>query len=82
MSRRTQKFVEEEQKNSYTAREVLEKDVNRRALTIGIGCMFFQQMTGINAIIFYMKHVFEISGSDISPEVCTTVVGTIQVPNT
>ncbi|XP_060854797.1 facilitated trehalose transporter Tret1-2 homolog [Rhopalosiphum padi] len=74
-----QKFVEEEQKNSYTAREVLEKDVNRRALTIGIGCMFFQQMTGINAIIFYMKHVFEISGSDISPEVCTTVVGTIQV---
>jgi len=77
----TQKFVEEEQKNSYTAREVLEKDVNRRALTIGIGCMFFQQMTGINAIIFYMKHVFEISGSDISPEVCTTIVGTIQVHN-
>jgi len=71
--------VEEEQKNSHTAREVLEKDVNRKALIIGVGCMFFQQTTGINVIIFYLKHVFEISGSDISPEVCTTVVGVIQV---
>jgi SP family facilitated glucose transporter-like MFS transporter 8 len=71
--------VEEEQKNSYTAREVLEKNVNRRALTIGIGCMFFQQMTGINVIIFYLKHIFENSGSEISPELSTTVVGTIQV---
>ncbi|VVC44858.1 Major facilitator superfamily domain,Sugar/inositol transporter,Major facilitator [Cinara cedri] len=74
-----QKFVEEEQSNRFTAREVLEKDVNRKALTIGIGCMFFQQMTGINVIIFYLKHIFETSGSDFSPEVSTTIVGIIQV---
>jgi len=71
--------VEEEQKNSYTAREVLEKDVNRKALTIGIGSMFFQQMSGISVVIFYLKHIFESSGSDISPEVSTTIVGVIQV---
>lgn len=75
----SQKFVEEEQNNSYTAREVLEKNVNRKALTIGIGCMLFQQMTGINVVIFYMKHIFESSGSDISPELSTTIVGIIQV---
>lgn len=71
--------MEEEQSNRFTAREVLEKDVNRKALTIGIGCMFFQQMAGINVIIFYLKHIFETSGSDFSPEVSTTIVGIIQV---
>lgn len=73
--------MEEERNNSYTAREVLEKDVNRKALTIGVGCMFFQQMSGINVIIFYMKHIFESSGSDINPELSTTIVGIIQVGN-
>ncbi|XP_050435946.1 facilitated trehalose transporter Tret1-like isoform X4 [Adelges cooleyi] len=74
-----QTFVDDEQKNQYTAREVLEKDVNRKALIIGVGCMFFQQLSGINVLIFYLKHIFESSGSNISPALSTTIVGVTQV---
>lgn len=34
---------------------------NRRALTIGLALMFFQQATGINILIFYLIDVFDVS---------------------
>lgn len=34
----------------------------RRALSIGIGIMFFQQFTGINTIIYYSPVIFKMAG--------------------
>lgn len=53
--------------------------VNRKALYIGIGCMFFQQATGINAIVFYMAGIFEATGSSVNPKTATIIVSAVQV---
>lgn len=50
-----------------------------RSAFIAIGLMFFQQMSGINAVIFYSNTIFKDSGSDLDPGVSTIIVGVIQV---
>ncbi|XP_060834889.1 facilitated trehalose transporter Tret1-2 homolog isoform X2 [Rhopalosiphum padi] len=72
-------FVEKQQSQSYTVLEVLSDKVNRKALLISIGCMFFQQMSGINVVIFYMTDIFKSTGSNMSPNTCTIIVGIVQL---
>ncbi|XP_034479517.1 facilitated trehalose transporter Tret1-like [Drosophila innubila] len=48
-------------------------------LCISITLMFFQQFTGINAIIFYSTSIFTKAGTGISPEWCTVILGIVQV---
>ncbi|XP_065350463.1 facilitated trehalose transporter Tret1-like [Cloeon dipterum] len=51
----------------------------RKALLIGLGLMLFQQLSGINAVIFYTVSIFEAAGSTLSPSVSTIIVGVVQV---
>lgn len=53
----------------------------RPALIIGIGLMFFQQMTGINTVIYYAPTIFQKAGfvSDASAIYATVGVGLINV---
>lgn len=74
-----QSFVEQQKSQSYTVSEVLSDKANRKALLISIGCMFFQQMSGINVVIFYMTEIFQSTGSNIEPDMCTIIVGLVQV---
>uniref|UniRef100_A0A2H8TYH7 Facilitated trehalose transporter Tret1 n=1 Tax=Melanaphis sacchari TaxID=742174 RepID=A0A2H8TYH7_9HEMI len=74
-----QLFVEKQQSQSYTVLEVLSDKINRKALLISIGCMFFQQMSGINVVIFYMADIFKSTGSNMSPNACTIIVGVVQL---
>lgn len=41
--------------------------------------MMFQQVSGINAIIFYTMRIFESAGSTMDPSLCTIIVGVVQV---
>jgi len=72
-------FIEKQQSQSYTVSEVLSDKVNRKALLISIGCMFFQQMSGINVVIFYMTDIFKSTGSNMSANTCTIIVGIVQL---
>ena len=49
-----------------------------RGLIIAFGLMFFQQLSGVNAIIFYAGRIFESAGSAMSPQISTIIVGVIQ----
>ncbi|KAH8276623.1 hypothetical protein KR018_008275, partial [Drosophila ironensis] len=44
---------------------------------ISLGLMFFQQLSGINAVIFYTVSIFEDAGSTIDGHVCTIIVGVV-----
>jgi len=51
----------------------------KKALLASLGAMFFQQLSGINAVIFYTVTIFQASGSSMSPELASIVVAIVQV---
>ncbi|KXJ77363.1 hypothetical protein RP20_CCG007475 [Aedes albopictus] len=50
-----------------------------RALIICLGLMFFQQLSGINAVIFYTSTIFDDANIAAEATADTTIVGAIQV---
>lgn len=48
------------------------------ALICSLGLMFFQQFSGVNAVIFYTNNIFRSAGSDIPPAIATIIVGVVQ----
>jgi len=74
-------FVEIEQ--NYKAQETSGmdgvKDLMRmaylRPLLISLGLMFFQQLSGINAVIFYTVSIFEKSGGSVDSNLSSIIVG-------
>lgn len=50
-----------------------------KALGISMGIMFFQQFTGINAIIYYTVTIFRSAGSSIQPSFAAITVGIVQL---
>ncbi|XP_036326067.1 facilitated trehalose transporter Tret1-2 homolog isoform X2 [Rhagoletis pomonella] len=56
----------------------LSRPVTRKALLISLGLMFFQQLCGINAVIFYSAKIFEDAQTGIDANLSTIVVGIMQ----
>ncbi|KAH8344380.1 hypothetical protein KR084_010497 [Drosophila pseudotakahashii] len=54
---------------------------SRKGLVISVLLMFFQQFSGINAVIFFMNAIFEESKT-LDAGVCTMIVGVVQVAMT
>lgn len=52
---------------------------NRTALIVSLALMFFQQFSGINAVIFYTESIFVSAGSTMDASVCSIIVGIVQV---
>ncbi|XP_032523324.2 facilitated trehalose transporter Tret1 [Danaus plexippus] len=52
---------------------------NFKAFYISCALVFFQQFSGINAVLFYMTDIFESSGSDLQPAIATIIIGAVQV---
>lgn len=48
------------QANPVSTRSALLRKSTIRALVISIGLMFFQQMSGINVVIFYVSDIFRV----------------------
>ena len=56
------------------ARELL-KMAYLRPLLISLGLMFFQQLSGINAVIFYTVSIFEKSGGSVDSNLSSIIIG-------
>lgn len=56
--------------------ELLKRN-NLKPLSISLGLMFFQQFSGINAVIFYTVQIFKDAGSTIDGNICTIIVGVV-----
>ncbi|XP_030571757.1 facilitated trehalose transporter Tret1-2 homolog isoform X1 [Drosophila novamexicana] len=65
--------------NKVNVLSALARPVTMKALSISLGLMFFQQLSGINAVIFYSKTIFEDAKTDIGASMSTILIGVMQV---
>jgi sugar porter (SP) family MFS transporter len=72
--------IESSQKQVVAWSHLLEKSV-RPALFIGIGISIFQQVTGINIVIYYAPTIFQLAGFESAPSaiLASLGIGTINV---
>lgn len=73
---------EEQKQNNLSVGEALGRKTSVRGLVICLGLMFFQQVSGINAVIFFTTDIFIAAGSGIEPDIATIIVGVMQVAAT
>lgn len=52
------------------------------AILISLGLMLFQQLSGINAVIFYSTTIFEMSESSIDENLCSVIIGVVNFIST
>ncbi|CAL1687683.1 unnamed protein product [Lasius platythorax] len=74
-----QKSIESEQNNTFS--ELMKRN-NLKPLLISLGLMFFQQMSGINAVIFYTVQIFKDAGSTIDENLSTIIIGIVNFIST
>ncbi|PSN31408.1 Facilitated trehalose transporter Tret1, partial [Blattella germanica] len=58
------------------------KSPTAKAIKIIFGLMIFQQLTGIDAVIYYTVDIFNDAGTSLSPFVCTIIVGVLPLIST
>lgn len=60
-------------------RELFSVKANRKGFFICVMLMFFQQFSGINAVIFFAEVIFKAAGSTLAPKYCSIIIGVVQV---
>lgn len=60
-------------------KDLINNRANVMALIISLSLMMFQQLSGINAVIFYTNSIFKSAGSTMDENLCSIVVGVVQV---
>ncbi|KAH8307142.1 hypothetical protein KR044_005683 [Drosophila immigrans] len=68
--------IREQQVNIWAA---LTRPVTIKAMSISLGLMFFQQVSGINAVIFYSAGIFQEAKTGIDAGMSTILIGVMQV---
>ncbi|XP_001600172.1 facilitated trehalose transporter Tret1 [Nasonia vitripennis] len=74
--------VESERQATQGALTELFKGNNFKPLLISLGLMFFQQMSGINAVIFYTVMIFDAAETSMDANLCTIIVGIVNFAST
>lgn len=59
--------------------DALLRKASLKAIGISMGLMFFQQLSGINAVIFYTGFIFNAADTGIDGSIATIIVGVMQV---
>lgn len=62
--------------------ELIRTKAALKGLVIAYGLMLFQQMSGVNAIIFYSSGIFSSVGGSIKASYASIIVGAVQVVST
>lgn len=70
---------EADKKNKVSLAAALSRRSTLKAIFISLGLMFFQQMSGINAVIFFTKDIFDAADTGIDSGIATIIVGVMQV---
>ncbi|XP_047365216.1 facilitated trehalose transporter Tret1-like [Vespa velutina] len=71
--------LEESMKTQTKISDLFTVKANFKALIFTCFLASFQQLTGINVVLFYMQSIFAATGSTMDPNVSTIIVGSVQV---
>lgn len=71
--------VEESFADKATIRDLFRTRGVYKSLLLSIALMCFQQFFGINVVLSYMQTIFSDTGSSISPELSSIIMGVVQV---
>lgn len=74
-----QEQQEADRNNKVSLAAALSRRSTLKAIFISLGLMFFQQMSGINAVIFFTKDIFDAADTGIDSGIATIIVGVMQV---
>ncbi|XP_058455389.1 facilitated trehalose transporter Tret1 [Malaya genurostris] len=77
--KKTTQSVEEAMRNKASVMDLFQTKGNVKALIICSGLISFQQLSGVNVILFYSQTIFAKTGSSLAPEISTILVGIVQV---
>lgn len=69
----------EEERNRKNFFEAMKAKSAKRATLICLMLMFYQQLSGINAVMFYASIIFIDAGSTLEDKLCTISIGIVQV---
>ncbi|KRT82807.1 membrane transporter [Oryctes borbonicus] len=72
-------LIEEERLNDVPIVQAFKTKAAQKASLICFSLMFFQQLSGINAVIFYTGDIFEASGISMKSQHATLIIGCVQV---
>lgn len=76
---RMQDTMQTSQRNQEPVFALLKARGISRALNVSLGLMIFQQLSGINAVIFYSGKIFDSVGGKLAPNMAAIVIGVVQV---
>ncbi len=78
-----QRIKENEEKNSGKKNKIKPREMLKgsvwKPLSISMGIMFFQQFTGINAMVFYTVSIFKSAGTSLDGRYATIIIGFVQL---
>ncbi|XP_017958820.1 facilitated trehalose transporter Tret1-like [Drosophila navojoa] len=72
-------MIADSKKETASYKEAFSRKVTLKGLGIAIALMLLQQLTGINAILFYVTTIFIQAGTNLSANVSTIIIGVVQV---
>jgi len=71
--------IAETQRNHITFSEAFKFKSTKMAMFIGFGLATFQQMSGINVVIFYATDIFRAANITLNPDISTIILGSINL---
>ena len=74
-----QTSLEETLQNQSKLSDLIATKGNIKALYLSLGLVLFQQLSGINAVLFYSQDIFSASGGSLEPAVATIIVGVVML---
>lgn len=74
-----QSTVEEAMANKGTIMDVFATPGNRKALYIAAGLIAFQQLSGINVVLFNSQTIFIKANTGLDPAIASIIIGCVQV---
>lgn len=74
-----QEDVNKEAKTQGGFKDLIGTKAGRRATVVCVGLMCFQQLCGVDAILFYTVNIFQTADSTVDPFVASIIVGLVEV---